>query len=198
LRTARSAEATEVIVTVGEQAIKVYLPKSSPQSKYRYHTVAEIADALASLPAVCRRPITAIHLEASDNPDDGYWQKQYRDSSFSSYMNAGPDGIIEVYPLTYRIAHAQIVSSMLHETGHILSEQRWSSDGQSRWWKDWRKAMQNDIIFPSRYAMQSPDDDFAETLSLYYAIQGRSQEKELRGLMPERFRILDKIVSEGK
>jgi hypothetical protein len=110
-------------------------------------------------------------------------------------MTAGAAGIISIYPTKEPPSQDALDTVLLHETGHILSNQAWGSDSTvDNGWSAWRTASQNDGIRASRYATQSPEEDFSETLVIYQRTRGTPQEAEFRAMMPERFRILDGMV----
>jgi hypothetical protein len=189
------AEAVTHEVKIGDQTIKVTLPKNPPPGT---HTIEEVALALAALPPAARAQVKEVVVEPGANPDDAYWKVEYNDPSFTSYMTAGADGIISLYPSPPKPSQAYMDQSFIHETGHILSRSSWGDDSQSDpRWADWNAAVTADGIVPSGYGKKSPDEDFAETLVIYMTVRGTPQEAELRALMPERFKILDRLLGGG-
>lgn len=160
------------------QKIRILYPKTVPK-KYYCHKVEEVARGLAALPALCRRAVQAVYVESR------YYSTRY--------MQAGSEGIIWVFLTEHIASQTQLDAGFIHETGHILSRRRWGDDSDSPRWKPWRDAIKRDIIFPSKYARKNPEEDLAETLLLYYMVPDK-QRAELRQLMPQRFRILDKII----
>ena len=50
--------------------------------------------------------------------------------------------------------------------------------------------MKSDGISPSTYARSSPDEDFAESWSLFMEVRHGPREEELRVLFPARWAIL--------
>ena len=52
--------------------------------------------ALTIVPAV----ITLIMLNPVVNPDDAHWAAEYHRPDFHSYMTAGAEGIVDIYPQT--------------------------------------------------------------------------------------------------
>jgi hypothetical protein len=50
-------------------------------------------------------------------------------------------------------------------------------------------------VHPSKYAKNSPGEDFGEALQLYQQVKGTPQEAEIRKLMPERFKIIEELLA---
>jgi hypothetical protein len=109
-------------------------------------------------------------------------------------MGADSAGIIKIFPRKGIASQTTLDGGMIHEAGHIISQQRWGIDRTSLGWKQWKAAMQQDVLFASRYARKSPGEDFAETLVLYCIVPDEQQD-ELRHILSARFEIIDKIVS---
>jgi hypothetical protein len=65
-------------------------------------------------------------------------------------------------------------------------------------WHSWREAALQDGVFASQYARDSiPDrvsEDWAETMSLFVALQGTKELESLRKLMPNRAKIIDRVM----
>jgi len=180
-------------VKIGDQSIKVTLPKNPPAGS-NLPTIDEVAKGLAALPPASRALVKEVMVEPNQNPSDSYWATKYGDPNFRSYMTAGSDGVVNIYPTTHKQTQTVLEQSMIHETGHVLSRSKWGQDGDARW-DDWKKAITSDGVVASRYAKNSQGEDFAESLTLYMNVKGTDREAELRALMPERFKLLDKLLA---
>jgi hypothetical protein len=187
-------DANRYEVEVGGRRIPVYRPVAPNAANGYIHTLEQVAQGLAALPAASRALVKEVRVEPAQNPDDADWAKQYNNPNFRSYMAAGADGLVFVFPQPSSRSQNALDTGLIHETGHILSQQAWGSDITTDRWDAWRTASQNDVIRVSRYAAQSPEEDFSETLVLYQRSRGTPQEAEFRAMMPERFRILDGMV----
>jgi hypothetical protein len=188
------ADALKYDVEINGQKIAVYLPKTPDAKQGKFHSLEEVAKGLAALPESSRKLVKEVHVQPNQNPDDAYWAKQYNQPGFRSYMTAGADGVISAYPSTNKISQTYLDGTMIHETGHTLSNKKWGADNTAKGWDPWRAAMKSDGIIPSQYAKSSADEDFAETLQLYQTVKGTAAEKEIRALMPERFKIIDDLL----
>ncbi|RKG63094.1 hypothetical protein D7W79_40625 [Corallococcus exercitus] len=187
------ADAVKYEVEVDGRKIPVYLPKK--MDKTSTHSIDEVAKGLAALPKSSRALVKEVLVEGKPNPDDAYWAKEYNDPNFSSYMTAGADGVINVYPSKPKQSQDYLDGTMIHETGHTLSMKTWGSDDSDKRWDGWKAAVKSDGIVPSKYAKASVGEDFGETLQLYQQVKGTSQEAEVRAMMPERFKIIDSLIA---
>lgn len=207
-----SSAALKYTVEIDGKKIPVYMPKN-PVAGENYHSIDEVAKGLASLPEVSLGKVNSVSVDPNQNPDDAYWAKEYNQPGFRSYMTAGADGNISIYPSSGSTPQQNVLdSSLIHETGHTLSKQLMGETSDKlrgikdfigdlfgkTTWADWKSAMKKDGVSASQYAKSSPDEDFAETLTLYMMVKGTPQEAELREIMPERFALMDSILSEQK
>jgi hypothetical protein len=169
----------------------MFMPKNPSGST---HSIDEVAKGLAALPEASLALVKRVDVEPNKNPDDAYWAKEYNDPNFESYMTAGGDGVVNIYPVPQ--SQDYLDGTMIHETGHILSNTMWGSDTSGKGWDDWKAAAAADKNIPSEYAKSSPAEDFSETLQLYYQVKGTPQEKVERALYLERFKMIDKILAD--
>lgn len=190
-----TADALRYDVEVGGRTIPVYVPKDSSALSGSIHTIDEVAKGLAALPEPSRNLVVQVNVEPGPNPDDAYWAQEYNDPNFSSYMTAGPDGVIDIYPASPQMSQDYLDGTMVHETGHIWSAQNWGSDANDARWNDWKAAMGDDPSVASKYAKAAPSEDFSETLQLYYQVRGTPEEAAARSRMPARFKIIDDILA---
>ncbi|MCY1041899.1 hypothetical protein OV208_11295 [Corallococcus sp. bb12-1] len=182
-------------VEIEGQRIPVFIAKDQDASRGSYHSIDEVAQGLSTLPPASRALVKQVDVDGKQNPQDAYWEQVYGEPGFRSYMTAGAEGIITLYPTAGKVQQEAMNSSLIHETGHTLSHQHWGSDSQGPRWNDYRAAIANDGFVPSNYARNSPSEDFAETLVLYEKVHGTPQEAEVRALMPGRFRLIDELRS---
>ena len=186
-----AADANKYTVTVDGRDIPVYMPKTPGPGD---HSIEQVAKGLAALPKSSRALVKNVNVDPKANPDDAYWKKEYKDPNFSSYMTAGKAGVITIYPSNPKQSQDYLDGTMIHETGHTLSKQKWGENSDKRW-DDWKNAAASDKVVPSKYAKASVSEDFAETLQVYQQVKGTPQEAEMRALMPGRFRIIDELLS---
>jgi hypothetical protein len=188
-------DANRYEVEVGGRSLPVYMPVAPNEANGNFHTLEQVAQGLAALPASSRALVKQVDVDPARNPDDAYFAQRFDEPDLRSYMSAGAAGIITLYPTQEPQSQSTLDNALIHETGHILSQQAWGNgtNPDSRW-DTWRTASQNDGILASRYAAESPGEDFSETLVIYQRVRGTPQEAEFRAMMPERFRILDGMV----
>ncbi len=189
-----AAPALRYDVTIDGRTVPVYMPATTDPANGAFHNIDEVARGLAALPAANLALINSVRVDPQRNPQDAHWATTYNDPNFRSYMTAGADGNVSIYPsATATPAQSVVDASFIHETGHVLSGQRWGADSDARW-QPWQQAMASDGLRISNYAKNSQGEDFSETLTLYQMVRGTPQEAEMRALMPERFRILDEML----
>ncbi|MCY1021296.1 hypothetical protein [Pyxidicoccus sp. MSG2] len=197
-----TAAANRYEVELDGRRIPVFMPRNPNPANGHSPTIEQVAQGLAVLPPASRALVNQVNVEPGQNPQDAYWRSRYANDpnaqNFRSYMTAGADGNITIYPSQHPQPQAVINDSLIHETGHTLSMRRWGDDNSGRRWGDWRNAIQRDGIRPSNYAANAPGEDFSESLVLYQRVRGTPQEAEVRAMMPERFRILDQMVGGGR
>jgi hypothetical protein len=190
------ADALRYVATIGavaESKIPIYLPKTFDTSTgLNIPTIHEVVDMVSRGPEIVRRQVKEIHVNPGRNPDDAYWAKQpgYARRDFRSYMTAGAEGIVNIYPSSNPHSAERARTSLAHESGHTASQKLWGTNENGPKWKPWRDAMKSDGMLPSTYAKSSPDEDFAESWALFMEVRGKPREEEFRLLFPARWAIL--------
>ena len=192
------ADALRYVAKIGavtESTIPIYLPKNfnNAAGTLFLPSVNDVVDILSRGPEQVRRMVKEVHVNPGRNPADAYWATQpgYSNvANFRSYMTAGADGIVDIYPST--TPHNADVgrTSIAHESGHTVSQKLWGTDTTNKKWKPWRDAMKSDGISASTYARSSADEDFAEHWALFMEVRHGPREEELRILFPARWAIL--------
>lgn len=184
-----AANANRYEVEIDGRRVPVFMPQN-PNS--HQHTIDQVAQSLASLPAANRAAVNQVNVNPGTNPADPHWAQVYHTPNFRSYMTAGSAGTVDIYPSSGNPpGQTPMALSMTHETGHVVSNRAWGDSANDPRWNTWRSATQHDGVSPSTYATNSPQEDFAETMVLYQRVRGTPQEAEVRAMMPERFRVLD-------
>jgi peptidoglycan hydrolase-like protein with peptidoglycan-binding domain len=186
----------EYMVNVGGRDIPVTMP-ANDDSSGRLPTIDQVAKGLAGLPQKNLEQVKRVVVDSSPNPADSYWQRTFGDPTHVSYMTAGANGTVDVYPSPQGRDQNGFDYALAHETGHIASERAFGrydpgDPSRSPSWDAWRGAMSRDGYSPSRYAKNTPAEDFAESAALYRASKGdATSAAELRKIFPERFKMLD-------
>ncbi|MTJ07873.1 hypothetical protein [Anabaena sp. UHCC 0204] len=173
--------------------IPIVAPKA-PEPGHHNHTVKQAADAASYLPKANRSVMTTILLNAVVNPDDAYWATEYNTPDFHSYMTAGKSGVVTIYPdkVSEKLPDENYMrGTMIHETGHTWSYKNWGTDTKKGKWVDWQQAMDKDKVSVSGYAMNSIDEDVAETIQIYVSTKGSPRFAEYLQIVPNRFKMLD-------
>ncbi len=114
------------------------------------------------------------------------------------FMSIGGSGHLSMWPTSQEQNPHFTWTTMLHETGHVLSDNKWGDTSDKRW-DPWKKAMEKDATSPSKYGKcgagtthcTTVADDFAEAYRLYATVKGTPLEAEVKRLMPERWKILE-------
>jgi hypothetical protein len=192
------ADALKYVAKIGavaESTIPIYLPKSfnTASGTLNIPTVNDVVDILSRGPEQVRRMVKEVHVNPGRNPSDAYWATQpgySRFANFRSYMTAGADGIVDIYPSTSPHNPDVARTSLAHESGHTVSQKLWGTNTSGPKWKPWRDAMKSDGISASTYAQSSADEDFAEHWALFMEVRHGPREEELRLLFPARWAIL--------
>ena len=76
--------------------------------------------------------------------------------------------------------------------------QAWGNSEDDPRWASWKKAMAEDGVAASRYAIEGKlknMEDFAETWLLYTKSRGARTEPELREIFGARFREIDALLA---
>jgi hypothetical protein len=89
------------------------------------------------------------------------------------------------------IPQRYIDSTMLHETGHQVSEVLWKKDPAMQ--RSYEDAIASDVQAPSVYARSNTNEDFAESANMYWSSKGTPCEAEGRRRYPARYRYFDSI-----
>lgn len=189
----RKADAEEWVATYSDGvAVKIVAPKA-PTAGHHNHSVQEVANAAGFMPKSARAVITMIMLNPIVNPDDASWAVKYNRPDFHSYMTAGVEGVVTIYPNK----DTNVLpddngrrSAMVHETAHTWSYKTWGTDKAKGKWLDWKKAMTDDKTSVSGYAMSDIAEDIAETIRTYVSTKGAPRFKEYEKIVPHRFAIL--------
>ncbi|MFO0578460.1 MAG: hypothetical protein U1A78_31025 [Polyangia bacterium] len=174
--------------------LRIVAPKALAAGLHN-HTVQQTVDAASYLPKAARTVINTVILNSGTNPEDPSWAIEYNDPNFHSYMTAGADGIVTVYPdkTTNRLPDDNYLrGTMIHETGHTWSYKTWGSDETKGKWVDWKAAMAKDKVSVSGYATKAIAEDVAETIQVYSSTLGTPRFDEYKKIVPNRFGILEK------
>jgi WXG100 family type VII secretion target len=190
-----TADALKYSVKVGNQMIDILLPAQRDPRAGHFHSVDELAKGLSMLPEGIREHIKRIQVEPIRNPLDPTYAIRFKDPNFRTYMDAGPQGIIRVFPSAVPFGQAFLDTSLLHESGHIVSKRMWGTDpSRSRGWAEWEAAAKRDVFGVSVYGNKDIQEDFSEALVQYNIYKGTQHEGAARARWGNRFRILDSIL----
>lgn len=189
----KKADANVYTLTFSDgQVIKVYMPVTMDPG-LASHNIDQIEEAVSKLPEASRKVAKDVTMNAVENPDDAYWARQYNDPNFHSYMTAGAEGRVTIYPDDTNQMPSQdyMNGTMIHETGHSWSYQQWGNDKTKGGWAKWQTAMGKDKISVSNYAINDIAEDVAETIQVYGSTKGKPAYAEYKAMVPNRFAILE-------
>jgi hypothetical protein len=190
----KKADAEEWTVKFDDGTQLAIIAPKAPEAGYHNHSVKETAEAASYLPKAARQSINTVLLNAAVNPDDAHWAVEYKRPDFHSYMTAGAAGIVTIYPNKVEKAMPDanyMKGTMIHETGHAWSYQKWGTDKAKGKWVDWKTAMDKDKVAVSDYAKASIAEDVAETIQVFGSTKGAPKYDEYKKMVPARFAILE-------
>lgn len=183
-------------VEIGGRRVPVSISRDQDASRGKYHSIDEVARALAVQPDGSVALVKEVRVDGHRNPADDHWAEVYGMPNFRSYMTAGASGIVSIYPSLGKPNQPSMNASFTHETGHILAGQRLGTSGaEGVKWSDWEAAIASDPVAPSAYGLKSRGEDFAEAFATYIALRATPEEALARRLMPTRFELLDRLLS---
>ncbi len=134
------ADAVRFDITIDGDTTPVYVPTEQDPA-LDYHPLGEVASGLASLPAQSRERIERVDVNPERNPQDEIWEVEYDSPGFRSYMTAGAEGIVSIYPSDgMRPPPPVLEGGLLHEVAHIVEGQDF---GETEW-AAWEAAMEAD------------------------------------------------------
>ncbi len=191
------ADAVRHDVKVGEgdaTVIPVYLPKNDPPEGLFLPSLEEIVTMLASANEHTRRSIAMVRANPGRNPEDRAWAGAKGMTGFRSFMTAGADGVVDIYPQTDASRMSELRAAAEHESGHVVSMRAWGNNPHGLKWAPWREAMRKDKFAASSYAKTGILDDFAEAWAMLMEVEGTAREKELEILMPNRYKVLKTLL----
>lgn len=134
------------------------------------------------LPQELTKHTTDIFMTGQENDKDEYWRKKYK--GFTTSAATGGDGSIVIY--NSRPLERDVIA---HEMGHNLAKARYGSLTPPPT-SDYAKAMTKAPAV-SKYAENSPSEDFAEALRTYAKDPGT-----LKKMAPDRFAVVDRLIKD--
>lgn len=188
----RSLTAHKYEIATGGARVPVFVSPALAKNGLKTLSIEQIAQGLSTLPRASLDLVKGINLEGQANQHDAAWAHQYETGSFKSYMTAGSNGVINIFPSDAHDMNA-LNEVLVHEIGHILSHGAWGY-GETAGWAAWKRAAEKDAVVVSQYAEKSPEEDFAEVFVAYVAVKGTPQETDLRATMPARFALIDQLL----
>lgn len=149
---------------------------------------AAVAAALAQLPSESLELIKAVHLNpvgAEDRPPGA--------TGPATFMSTDRSGEVQVYPHSSGYSDRRIVSSLIHETGHLAALRAFGSRNDPNW-EEWKAAMEADHVSVSEYGTTRVPEDFAESWTLWMPVRGTPGEDDVVALIPNRVRLMRELV----
>ena len=175
----------------------------APPKPGRVHAAPkDFATILSELPVESLIQVKQVNMNPTPNPDDAVWaaDPQYNPGGgdFVSHMSMGASGIVQVYPSSANADLKEIETTLLHETGHSISNRILGDDPAAKPWDKWRDAMKADGMNLSTYGKSSVREDFAESWALWLPVRGKPAEAEVVALIPHRVKVMETIYATGK
>jgi hypothetical protein len=193
--TGGKAAATQYDAKVDGKDVSIFVQTRPPADGLPMIGERQLSKALEKLPSQNLENIGQITTNASPNPEDAIWQRDYGQPDFSSAATASLKQGVGFYPWAAwkgqgEIPQRYIDSTMLHETGHQVSEALWKDPAMKRRFED---AIASDGQAPSQYARRNANEDFAESGNMYWSSKGTPCEAEGRKRYPARFAYFDSV-----
>jgi hypothetical protein len=172
--------------------IPIYKPKTPPDpADGVWPGVSDVLGYFNRVPIVVASKIVAVHLNVKTFPGD-----EPKAPSDRGFMSAGLSGVMNIHPLP-AADWAGTNISVVHETGHVVSQQKWGGPSDARW-NAWREAMKTDVVAVSSYAYEGIQEDFADSFALWATAIGTSYESAVRSYIPNRVAILDPMLADAE
>ncbi|MDR5761549.1 hypothetical protein [Caballeronia sp. LZ035] len=177
--------------TVHGRSVDVFTPLGKPAEGYALPNGDRVIKALEVLKPQQTQDLTRVSLNTQMNPEDAYWATKYGEAGFSSGATAEIEQGVAIFPWKdWRdIPQEYVDSTMSHETGHLWSQSLWKDGSKKQAWLD---AMASDGKAPSDYARRNENEDFAESVNMYFSSLGSPCEERGREKYPARYRYLDR------
>lgn len=170
---------------------------TDPLHQSNLPTPQSVAEAVSALPDVLQKHIQMVEL----NPLPYTFEVEGNKNPNSADMTASPGGKITIYPRTQPSSVAGIYRTLIHESAHLLGFEKLGVEGLEKGWSVWKDAMAKDEVAPSEYARRNGSrpgiEDFAEAVTAWVLSQGQPEHEEWRALMPARFALLDKLLTDA-
>ncbi len=179
-RTDVVAPALVVNVTFDGHPVTIAAPTDITRASFN-----NVLNALALMPPEAMREINAVHL--SPHPDS---------AAPGILAAAGDTGVVYVFPVHERQSARSLAVSLVHESGHVWSQDDWGVNGNEAGWAPWIQARDADARAISTYGANDTRDDLAEAAALYLSTRGTPHHERYRALFPNRFAMLDAHYAE--
>jgi hypothetical protein len=189
-------------VQIDGRTVEVIVPDNVVPGSGAHPSVQQVVDGLRSIPEANRAAVDRIILETAPDARNGTFA-----SGANSYMTAGADGSVRLFPQEGTPPIEFFSSTLVHETGHILTHRAWGAPtsyvdgaGQTRFryegaeWDRYAAAAQEDGVLPSGYSRTDIGEDAAETARIYAMVRGTPFEAEVRAIYANRFELLDELL----
>ena len=108
--------------------IPIFMPKNALPAGTQLPSIDEIVTMIATANAHTRRAIVQVRANPGRNPQDAFWASTKGMANFRSFMTAGSDGIVDIYPQTGPTAVPGLRKSVEHESGHVVSQKAWGDN----------------------------------------------------------------------
>ena len=113
-----------------------------------------------------------------------------------------PVGVFAIFPFPAGRTIESMPDTIVHESGHVMTFQRFSLDPSSPAWIAWRKAMADDRLAPSTYASGFLEDA-AESMLVFMASKNLEAAESKLGsdlgtLFPARRAILENELERAR
>jgi len=182
--------ATRLTIDLHGHSVDIVEPSPPPVGTAWVPSVDELARSLSALPKNVLAQTTELRVSPTENP-----------LGPGATMSASGGGVLNVYPQPAENTDWNrhiMVATLFHESGHTVSLAKWGTDPSSPAWQTWAAAAKADATSVSSYANTNALEDFAETSVVYMASRGTPAFDEYRAIFPERWKLLDSLMSAPK
>lgn len=180
-------------VVIDGQTIRIIEPADANTGLGFRPTAEEVAKALAVLPPEARKHIKEVVIEPTPQVDP----KDPKSRVLASHYK----NTIHIFPTASARNQGQLDGTMIHESGHGLSDATfgpWNAKDPSAGWKEYMEAAKKDHRSVSAYGNTDGKEDFSEMFVIYQRFKGTPEEAKFKAYYPNRWAMMDKVMQRNK
>jgi hypothetical protein len=179
-----SMEKGEEFYSMDWNGSRWYYRDSGPDSPL-VHTLHRVGMLSVDLPENLTKHTGRVVYSSQSNMHDAEWAVRYNTPGFKSHATGGSGGIV-----VYNDSPIE-AGTLIHEMGHNLADAKYGNTAPPPW-SEYRKAMDTGESPPSIYGMNSPDEDFADSVKKHFMESSSFQTHQ-----PRRHAVVKRLLEES-